>query len=144
MADHKAIRSNPAAQPQSRRAKTARPGNPTTAASFNLNPNLNPQPRAGLMPVKASTYRALAELNAGFDRVLHDLGSLRQNSLFRSDVLSALYEQLGSVRARANREILSVLGERETANAGHFERLRWEGATSPPAGASPQVKQAGL
>ena len=138
MADHKAIRSNPAAQPQARHAKTARSGGPKAAARFNLNPNLNPspnpQPSAGLMPVKAATYRALAELNAGFEKVLHDLGNLRQNSLFRSDALSALHEQLGGIRVRANREILSVLGERETANAGHFERLRWEGATSPPAG----------
>ena len=96
--------------------------------------SLNTQPAAAPMPVKSAVYRALAELNTGFDKVLHDLGSLRQNSLFHSDVLSALYEQLGGVRACANREILSVLGERETANAGHLERLRGDGATSPPAG----------
>jgi hypothetical protein len=97
-------------------------------------PSLNPQPATAPMPVKSATYRALAELNAGFDKVLHDLGTLRQNSLFHSDALSALHQQLSVIRARANREVLSVLGERESANAGHFERLRGEGATSPPAG----------
>lgn len=96
--------------------------------------NLNPQPSAGLMPVKAATYRALAELNTGFDKVLHELGSLRHVDFLRSGTLADMRGQLLVMRARANHEFLSLMSDREAANAGHFERLGSERGPGEPAG----------
>ncbi len=45
----------------------------------------NPQPAAGPMPVKAHVYRAVAELNAGFETVILEFGNLKQINYFRSD-----------------------------------------------------------
>ena len=84
----------------------------------------NPQPAAGPMPVKAHVYRAVAELNAGFETVILEFGNLKQINYFRSDPLSAMYNQLLRIRARASREFIGVLGAREAANAVHFEKTK--------------------
>ena len=85
--------------------------------------NLNPQPAAGPMAVKAHVYLSLAELNAAFDTVIHEFGNLKQINYFCSEPLTAMYHVLLRIRAKANREFVSVLNGRETANALHFERL---------------------
>ena len=85
--------------------------------------SLNPQPIAGTLPVKATAYRAIAEMTAGFEKVIHELGNLSQITFLRSCGLSAMHEQILQIRARAIREILSVLGQREAVNADYYERL---------------------
>lgn len=82
----------------------------------------NPQPAPGPMPVKAHVYRAVAELNAGFETVILEFGNLKQINYFRSDPLTAMYNQLLRIRAQANREFIAVLSAREAANSGHFEK----------------------
>jgi hypothetical protein len=82
----------------------------------------NPQSAAGPMPVKAHVYRAMAELNAGFETVILEFGNLKQISYFRSDPLTSMYNQLLRIRARANREFGAVLSAREGANSVHFEK----------------------
>jgi hypothetical protein len=74
------------------------------------------------MPVKARVYRAVAELNAGFETVILEFGNLKQISYFRSDPLTAMYDQLLRIRARANREFSAVLSAREGANSDHLEK----------------------
>jgi len=74
------------------------------------------------MPVKAHVYRAVAELNGGFETVILEFGNLKQISYFRSDPLTAMYNQLLRIRAHANREFIGVLGAREGANSEHFEK----------------------
>jgi hypothetical protein len=102
MADHKAKRLNSAAQPAAR---------------------LNSQPVTGTLPVKAYVYRAVAELNAGFEKVIQDLNNLKQIAFFHSDPLREMHDTLCAIRARANREFIAVLEQRELANAAHFVRL---------------------
>ncbi len=85
--------------------------------------SLNPQPAAAPMPVKAHIYRAIAELNAGFEKVILDLGNLKQINFFRSEPLAAMHDTVCGLRAQANRELLGVLSQREAANAGYFHRL---------------------
>jgi hypothetical protein len=89
--------------------------------------SLNPQP-AELMPVKTHAYRAIAELNGGFDKVIQDLKTLGRISFFSSDSLIAMHDTICRFRAQANRELMAVLNDRETANLGHFEHLcvEWE------------------
>lgn len=114
MAVNKAKRSIHVAQPERRSS------NP----NCNFSSNLSPQPAAELMPVKAHMYRALAELNGGFEKVVQDLNNLHRISFFRSERLEAMQETVCELRAQANREFLDILSRREAANTGHFERLR--------------------
>lgn len=71
MAAIKAKRSIPLEQPERRRT--------------------NSQP-ADLMPVKAHVYRAIAELNGGFEKVIHDLKILAEVSFLRSGSLTAMHD----------------------------------------------------
>jgi hypothetical protein len=94
----------------------------------------NPEP-AELMPVKAHVYRAIAELNGGFEKVIQDLQTLGRISFFRSDSVTAMHDLVCRVRAQANRGFIMALHDREAANAGHFERLcaQWEKEAGEPA-----------
>jgi hypothetical protein len=76
------------------------------------------------MPVKAHVYRAIAELNGGFEKVIQDLKTLQQTNFLRSERLADMHDLICGVRAEANREVLDVLNGREMANAGHFAALR--------------------
>jgi hypothetical protein len=76
-----------------------------------------------LMPVKAHVYRAIAELNGGFEKVIQDLQTLGSIAFFRSDNVTAMRDLICWIRAQANREFTMTLQDREMANAGHFERL---------------------
>ena len=86
------------------------------------------------MPVKAHVYRAVAELNAGFETVILEFGNLKQISYFRSDPLTAMYNQLLRIRAQANREFIAVLSAHEAANAAHYEGLPQPDRSEPLAG----------
>ena len=95
---------------------------------------LNPQPAAGPMAVKTHVYRAIAELNAGFETVILEFGNLKQINYFRSETLTAMYNQLLRVHAQANREFIAVLSAREAANAAHFEGFSQPNRSEPLAG----------
>jgi len=61
----------------------------------------SPDPeRAELMPVKAHVYRAIAELNGGFEKVIQDLQTLGSIAFFRSDNVTAMRDLICRVRAR--------------------------------------------
>jgi K+-transporting ATPase c subunit len=79
------------------------------------------------MPVKARTYAAIAELNSGFEKTILSLKALQQISYFHTERLVSIHDLVCGIRAQANRECLGILGERETANAGHFERVPTSG-----------------
>jgi len=97
MATHKAKRSIHLAQPQ-------------------------PQPTE-LMPVKAHTYRSLAEMNAGLEQAIQGLETLKRINFLSSDSIKGIHHLLARLRAQANREIMAALTDRETANARHFQQL---------------------
>ena len=82
--------------------------------------------------MKAHVYHTFAELNAAFEKVILDLGNLKEITYFRSEELRAMYKTLVRIRAQANREFISVLSEREAANALHFEHLCGQGALGSP------------
>jgi hypothetical protein len=83
------------------------------------NPNNDP---AELAPVKPHVYYAIAELNAGLEKAIHNLQMLQGNHLFGASGLAAMNQVLRGIRARANHELMMALNERETANAGHFQQ----------------------
>lgn len=84
----------------------------------------NSQPAAEPMPVQAHVYRTVAELNTGFEKVIQDLRKLRKVPFFHPERLAAMHNRLCGLRAEANQEFIMALGERETANTGHFDQLR--------------------
>jgi hypothetical protein len=81
-----------------------------------------PQP-AALAPVKSHVYYAIAELNAGFEKAIQNMQTLQDNHLFGASGLSAMNRVLRGIRARANRQLMMALNQRETANAAHFQQL---------------------
>ncbi|HWZ43431.1 MAG TPA: hypothetical protein VNW97_08125 [Candidatus Saccharimonadales bacterium] len=92
----------------------------------------NPTPRpVELMPVKGHVYRAIAELNGGFEKIIQDLQTLRGISFFRSDRMTALHDLICRVRAQASRDCIMILHDREMENAAYFDRLciQWEKKT---------------
>jgi hypothetical protein len=82
-----------------------------------------PTRSAQLPPVKAHVYYAIAELNAGLEKAIHNLQMLQSNQLFGASGLAAAHCDLRGIRARANRELMNALNERENANAGHLRRI---------------------
>ncbi len=82
-----------------------------------------PNQSAAPLPVKAHIYQTIAELNAGLEKAIFNLQTLQQISFFRSAGLAAMYGTLCGIRARANRRIMAVVNERETANSTHFPQI---------------------
>ncbi len=83
--------------------------------------------RAGSMPVKASVYRAIAELNSGFEKVVQELQTLKSVSYFNHEQVAAMRNLICRVRAQANRDFITAMREREQVNAGYFDRMRLPG-----------------
>jgi hypothetical protein len=83
-----------------------------------------PQPQLPeLMPVRARAYCAIGEMNTGLEQAVQNLETLVKIKYLSSDSLRGILNQLSRLRAQVNHELIAVLAERETANAGHFERL---------------------
>ena len=107
-------------------SKTKRPiplAQPQRRMSFSkTNPGTSSEP-AELMPVKAHVYRAIAELNDGFEKVARDLQIIGRVSFFPSDRVNAMHDLISRIRAQANRDFMMAIHDRESANFGHFDRL---------------------
>ena len=95
-----------------------------SAISSQPHQNQPQRPTEPPSPVKAHIYRALAELNGGFEKVIQDLKTLQQVGFLRSQRLAGMHDLICGIRAEANHECLGILDDRETANAGHFDELR--------------------
>lgn len=106
MAANKAKRSIPPAQPE------------------RLSLHSEPNSRASeLMPVKVHAYRTIAELNAGFDKVLQDLKTLAHISFFNSGNATVAYDQVSLIRAEINQKFTMAVHDREAANVAYFGRI---------------------
>jgi len=82
----------------------------------------HPEP-AELMPVRAHAYRTMAEMNTGFEQTIQSLQTLEKISFLSLGGLGAIHNQLSRIRAQANRQLMAIFNDRETANADHFQRL---------------------
>jgi hypothetical protein len=88
-----------------------------------LNGNQEPTEQ---MPVRAHVYRAIADMNGGFQHVIEVLQTLQKVKHLPADNIKGVENQIARIRAEANRDLMAVLSEREMANAGHFQRLSME------------------
>ena len=86
---------------------------------------------AELQQVKSHVYRAIADMNGGFEHALQGLQALQENSFLCVGSLKGMRNLIGRLRAQANHELMAILGEREKANAGHFLRRSMEQEDSP-------------
>ena len=102
------------------RLKANRRSTQQSAVSIQPNQNQPQKPTEPPSPVKAHIYRALAELNGGFEKVIHDLKTLHQVGFLRSERLAGMHDLICGIRAEANHECLRILDDREMANAGRF------------------------
>jgi hypothetical protein len=75
------------------------------------------------MPVRAHVYRTIAEMNGGFEHVIEALQTMQRIKHLPADSLRGIENEIARIRAEANRDLITVLSEREEANAGHFGRL---------------------
>jgi len=137
MATNKAKRSIHLAQPERRRPNPEQIRRPKyglrispagsdarkAAQPTRRRPNHEP---VGLMPVKAHIYYAMAELNAGLEKAILSLKALQNIHFFRACGLTAMNDVLCGIRARANRQLMTVANERETVNASHFQQFSVE------------------
>jgi hypothetical protein len=80
-------------------------------------------PPAELMPVRAHVYRTIADVNGGFEHVIEGLQILQKIKYLSSDGLDQTLNLVCRIRAQANRELIAVIDQRETANAGHYQQL---------------------
>jgi len=85
-------------------------------------PKTNSDP-AAVMLVKAHVYRAIGEMNGGFETVIQELHTLSQVGFLRPARVTAIRELICRLRAEANRDFTIAMHEREKVNAGYFERM---------------------
>jgi len=85
-----------------------------------------------LQPVKSHIYRAIADMNGGFEHALQGLQVLQENSFLYVGSLKGMRNLIGRLRAQANHELMAILSEREKTNAGHFLRRSMK-QEKPPA-----------
>jgi hypothetical protein len=74
-------------------------------------------------PVKSHVYRAIADMNAGFELALQGLQTIQEFHFLGVSGLKGLRNLVARLRAQANHELTAILTQREKANAGHFQRL---------------------
>ena len=94
-------------------------------------PRPNHKP-ADLQHVKTRVYRAMADINTGFDHVLQGLQTLNSVNFLQFSSLKGMHNRIARIRAQANHELTAVLSGREKANAGHFQRLCLEPENGGP------------
>jgi hypothetical protein len=108
MAVHKAIRSNPLAQPQARNTKSARPDHQR----------------------KAEFLETLHHVNRGYGIALSALERLETKdrqlrpSIFPAGCLRDYRNRTEALRAVANRDLLRLLAGREERDAQRFDKAR--------------------
>src|SRR5690242_13985163 len=100
MAANKSKRSIHLAQPQPQQAKTELQPEQAKPERPELNVNQEPTEQ---MPVRAHVYRAIADMNGGFENAIEGLQTLLKINYLRSDSLNEIQNQICQVRAQTNR-----------------------------------------
>jgi hypothetical protein len=142
MAVHKAIRTNPPAQPRPQHAKTAHTAIPdrAKAAQSGGDPKSQPQqakPEPGRprpdRQRKAEIFEVLRRLNRGYGVALDALDKLETKAyrVFPTGFLHGYRSRAEVLRAETNRDLLRILAGREDQDAEHFGSLRGETGARP-------------
>ena len=77
------------------------------------------------LPIPVSAYRAIANLNRGFEEDRRNLAALQEFNFFAEEDLLAWRNMLGRLQADATLRLLDSLHERLMNNALYYGRLCW-------------------
>ena len=77
------------------------------------------------LPTPSSTYRAIANLNRGFEQDRRNLAVLQEFNFFPEKNLLVWGNMLGRLQADANLRLQESLHERLMNNALYYDRLCW-------------------
>lgn len=97
---------------------SAAPASPLPDAPMRLN---YVQP----LPTTSSAYRAIANLNRGFEQDRRNLADLQAFNFFPEEDLLAWGNILGRLQAEASLRLLDTLHDRLMNNALYYDRLCW-------------------
>src|SRR5262249_6426186 len=97
---------------------SAAPASPLPDAPIRVN---HVQP----LPIPVSAYRAIANLNRGFEEDRRNLAALQEFNFFSEENLIAWGNVLGRLQAEASLRLLETLDERLMNNALYYDRLCW-------------------
>ena len=77
------------------------------------------------LPTTSSAYRAIANLNRGFEQDRRNLADLQGFNFFPEEDLIAWGNLLGRLQAEASLRLLQTLHDRLRNNALYYDRLCW-------------------
>ena len=77
------------------------------------------------LPTTSSAYRAIANLNRGFEQDMRNLAALQGFNFFPEKDLTAWGNILGRLQAEASLRLLETLDDRLMNNALYYDRLCW-------------------
>src|SRR5215467_1193608 len=97
---------------------SAAPASPLPDAPIRVN---HVQP----MPTPSSAYRAIANLNRGFEQDRRNLAALQEFNFFPEEDLTAWGNMLGRLQAEASLRLLDTVHDRLMNNALYYDRLCW-------------------
>jgi hypothetical protein len=119
MADNevKASPSPGASEPPSS-SPSAAPASPLPDARMRVN---HVQP----LPTTSSAYRAIANLNRGFEQDRRTLADLQEFNFFPEELLIAWGNMLSRLQAEASLRLIDTIHDRLMNNALYYDRLCW-------------------
>ncbi len=77
------------------------------------------------LPTTSSAYRAIANLNRGFEQDRRNLADLQEFNFFPEEDLIAWGNILGRLQAEASLRLIDTVHERLMTNALFYDRLCW-------------------
>lgn len=77
------------------------------------------------LPTTSSAYRAIANLNRGFEQDRRNLADLQEFNFFPEEDLIAWGNMLGRLQAEASLRLLDTIHDRLMNNALYYDRLCW-------------------
>ena len=77
------------------------------------------------LPIPVSAYRAIANLNRGFEQDRRNLAVLQEFNFFAEEDLLAWGNILGGLQAEASLRLIDTVHERLMTNALFYDRLCW-------------------
>lgn len=85
-------------------------------------------------PVGFRVYQTIAEVNSGFEKVIHHLHAMEQFNFFPAGIVAAWLNSIQHLQADANSHLLEILSDRELNNAGYYDRfcMQWERELADP------------
>lgn len=78
------------------------------------------------LPTTSSSYRAVANLNRGFEQDRHNLAALQEFNFFPAESLIAWGNILSRLQAEASLRLLDAIHDRLMNNALYYDRLCWK------------------